>query len=746
MAGFMPSFTFDANDTNPEELARRRALALQMLQGATSGPVASNIGEGLAQLGRALAGRMQLGKVDAAEKKARGDAYGMLGASGLFGAPAAAPAPDVAPGGAGSMGGGGGSPTLGAKIVETAQAMGVDPVDLATVVSYETGGTFDPTKKGPTTKWGTHRGLIQFGEPQARQYGVDWKDPVGSQLGANGAIAKYLKAAGVKPGMGLLDLYSAVNAGKVGRYGASDTAAGGAPGTVYDKVTQQMGGHREKALAMVKAAMAGAAPLVPGGVPIPAPAPAPTIVPAFAPPPAAAPPMTGGGPMNPYQRQMMNALEKGSAVEARPGMFAASLGRAPVAAGGFPAPAAAMAPAAPQMPPAAPPMAPATGAQPPAAQMAPAGNSQLQKIQQLMMSPQYAWLDDSTKKMVEMQFQLELQKANPEPVKPMVVGGRLVDPMTGKVVFEPPPEVKPGFAAVTADEVSKLGLPPGNYQRGPDGKIDLIQTPKVEGAAKPAAVQEYEYAKSQGFPGTFADWEASKKGNMSLTVDPQTGAVVFSQGSGNVKPLTEAQSKDAAFATRAEGALKQFEPVADSLTGVGSSIGGSIPFVGNYLKDGKYQQAEQAGREFLAAILRKDSGAVIGQEEMDNYGRMYLPRPGDGAAVLSQKKVARARALEALKAGMTPQAMLAQEKALAKGETPPPAAPAPAPQPFLPPPTGGSMAPGIGNPAGKGDKGMGAPGAYSMDNPPPTWIKDWPFMGPEAKQKVLDFENGKAGQ
>jgi hypothetical protein len=51
--------------------------------------------------------------------------------------------------------------------------------------------------------------------------------------------------------MGLLDIYSAINAGGVGRYGASDANNGGAPGTVRDKVEQQMTGHRQNALALL---------------------------------------------------------------------------------------------------------------------------------------------------------------------------------------------------------------------------------------------------------------------------------------------------------------------------------------------------------------------------------------------------------------------------------------------------------------------------------------------------------------
>jgi hypothetical protein len=158
------------------------------------------------------------------------------------------------------------SPDIRSGIIETANALGIDPVDLGTAISYETGGTFDPVKSGPTTQWGTHRGLIQFGEPQAKQYGVDWNNPVGSQLGANGAVANYLRATGVKPGMGLMDVYSAINAGGVGRYDRSDAKNGGAPGTVADKVNNQMGGHRVKAIALL-----GENPAAPVGIAAPIP-------------------------------------------------------------------------------------------------------------------------------------------------------------------------------------------------------------------------------------------------------------------------------------------------------------------------------------------------------------------------------------------------------------------------------------------------------------------------------------------
>lgn len=133
---------------------------------------------------------------------------------------------------------------LGEAIVAAAGDLGMSAEDLATMISFETGGTFDPWQKGPTTKWGTHRGLIQWGVPQRKKYGVTKDSTVGEQMQA---VVRYLKDRGFKPGMGGLEAYAAINAGHVSRTGARDAAAGGTWGTVADKWNHQMDGHRRKA-------------------------------------------------------------------------------------------------------------------------------------------------------------------------------------------------------------------------------------------------------------------------------------------------------------------------------------------------------------------------------------------------------------------------------------------------------------------------------------------------------------------
>lgn len=240
----------------PDQIERERQIADALIkQGVDFSPV-GHWTQGAARMANALVGNLRQGRADRAQSEGIASATDAFNNSGiaelLAGGNSAVNQPQASSQAAttsSSYQPAGNDVRDG--IIATANSLGIDPLDLATAISYETGGTFDPTKSGPTTKWGTHRGLIQFGEPQAKQYGIDWSNPVASQLGENGAVANYLRDTGVKPGMGLLDVYSAINAGGVGRYNRSDTSAGGAPGTVRDKVEQQMAGHRRKAQALL---------------------------------------------------------------------------------------------------------------------------------------------------------------------------------------------------------------------------------------------------------------------------------------------------------------------------------------------------------------------------------------------------------------------------------------------------------------------------------------------------------------
>jgi len=260
-SGVNAPFIWGANgeQLTPEQIERRRKMADALIaKGTDFSPIQHPL-QGVARVANALAGAIKNGQLDKAEREnadfEQSVSERMLQAFGGGSENATTASTGETPA-APSFAGGGASrtmtmppdPELAQAIHEHATKAGLDPLDVATAMSYETAGTFDPWKAGPTTQWGQHRGLIQWGEPQAKQYGVTADMPVRDQVAA---AVKYLQDRGVKPGMGLMDIYSAINAGSVGRYNASDAANGGAPGTVADKVNNQMADHRKKAEALL---------------------------------------------------------------------------------------------------------------------------------------------------------------------------------------------------------------------------------------------------------------------------------------------------------------------------------------------------------------------------------------------------------------------------------------------------------------------------------------------------------------
>lgn len=145
-------------------------------------------------------------------------------------------------------------PAMNSRRFELAQAitnasrnLGIDPQDLATAISYETGGTFNHNVWGGGG--GNYFGLIQFGPPERETYGVKEGQSITEQMQA---VEHYLRDRGLKPGKGLLDIYSTINTGSPGHYNRTDAQNGGAPGTVADKVNSQMEGHKANAAGLLK--------------------------------------------------------------------------------------------------------------------------------------------------------------------------------------------------------------------------------------------------------------------------------------------------------------------------------------------------------------------------------------------------------------------------------------------------------------------------------------------------------------
>jgi len=97
------------------------------------------------------------------------------------------------------------------------------------------------------------------------------------------------------------------------------------------------------------------------------------------------------------------------------------------------------------------------------------------------------------------------------------------------------------------------------------------------------------------------------------------------------QPFNDTQSKSALFATRMEN--------AESTLSLGKNFRDIAP--AQFLKSDERRQFEQASKNFVTAVLRKESGAAIAESEFEDAAKIYIPQFGDDDTTLEQKAEAR---------------------------------------------------------------------------------------------------------
>jgi hypothetical protein len=155
---------------------------------------------------------------------------------------------------------------------------------------------------------------------------------------------------------------------------------------------------------------------------------------------------------------------------------------------------------------------------------------------------------------------------------------------------------------------------------------------------------------------------------------------------GVMKPLNDNQSKALLFGSRMQEADKILEQLASEGTSTsvpGSRTPGLGPVITAMSSENK-QMLDQAKRDFMSAVLRRESGAAISSGEYENADRQYFPQIGDNAKVIAQKASNRKIALN----GILMEVPEAQRNSLSRqaptdaASTPkPPAAQKPLPMP-----------------------------------------------------------------
>jgi hypothetical protein len=192
----------------------------------------------------------------------------------------------------------------------------------------------------------------------------------------------------------------------------------------------------------------------------------------------------------------------------------------------------------------------------------------------------------------------------------------------------------------------------------------------------PEKVAEYNFAKEQGFKGSYNDFanQMTPYQQAQLGLEKQKIGLEQQklQNELNGGKLTESQGNATGFGVRAKeanGLLKQLETSGVKDTGVvRSTVAGTLgmtPFIGEKLEQGTHaamnvlpsalggpnesqQATDQARRNFVTAILRKESGASISPSEFYNESQKYFPQPGDSDSVIRQKQHARETAIKSL--------------------------------------------------------------------------------------------------
>lgn len=120
-------------------------------------------------------------------------------------------------------------------------------------------------------------------------------------------------------------------------------------------------------------------------------------------------------------------------------------------------------------------------------------------------------------------------------------------------------------------------------------------------------------------------------------------------------PLNDVQSKALQFGSRMQESSDNLTRLANQGVNQPGLIKRAADSVGmgaavNWTQSPEQQKVEQSQRDFINAVLRRESGAAISEGEFANARQQYFPQPGDSPEVIDQKLKNRAIATAGIKA------------------------------------------------------------------------------------------------
>lgn len=118
------------------------------------------------------------------------------------------------------------------------------------------------------------------------------------------------------------------------------------------------------------------------------------------------------------------------------------------------------------------------------------------------------------------------------------------------------------------------------------------------------------------------------------------------------KPPTEGQAAAAGYADRMNAAEEIIGSTENGRSTDRTRSAAAVPLVGRRLERGvmsvEQAKVKQAEDDWIRSKLRKESGAVIGEDEAEQERITYFPQPGDPDEVVKQKAAARRLATNAM--------------------------------------------------------------------------------------------------
>lgn len=183
-----------------------------------------------------------------------------------------------------------------------------------------------------------------------------------------------------------------------------------------------------------------------------------------------------------------------------------------------------------------------------------------------------------------------------------------------------------------------------------DKMQDLLTRYKMS-QQKASLLADFEAAKaSQANAGAQRNWEKEKLDIQNKNA-LELANVKNQQSIANkaTKKPASGQYTAGTFALRAEQAenvFKDLESKKYNRANRWEEVSSKLP---GELQSEQLRGQSQAERNFVNAILRKESGAAISPAEFENATQQYFPRPGDSQQVLKQKAENRAIAISGLK-------------------------------------------------------------------------------------------------